>query len=315
MGIAIKKMGIYRALNSSAIQFNSAVFRCVVGVLANVPPSTVAIITTIEFCLNFILEIPTGRIADRYGRVPCAIIGHIAVILGLSCGYTALILGGRGSIPELLFILHGVLIGITTPLVSGSLGAFYQDAVTREEELGLHEDAQYSFTLSGAFGKYFTTIAIIVAFIFVYILHQFEMSHHAFIPGIILWGGALYRLALDYRGLGDRYSLPSSMSHIVKLFKNRRVLTAMLHHASAYLFVAIIAGYLIISIGREFEGRISEFQSWLLMFLFFFFFPGNHRDCQRPFTSQYYKKIVHKNLYINILPICPGFKCSFPCTY
>ena len=69
----LRRMGLYRALNASAVQFNSIVFRVVVGFLAGVPGEIVALIPAIEFFLNFLLEIPSGYLADRYGRIPFAI--------------------------------------------------------------------------------------------------------------------------------------------------------------------------------------------------------------------------------------------------
>ena len=269
MSAAIKQMGLYGALSISAIQFNSVVFRCVVGVLANVPPATVALVTAIEFSLNFILEIPTGRLADKYGRIPCALVGLLTVILGLACGYTGLLLGGKGTLPELLYICHGIFIGFTAPLVSGSVDAFYQDAIKREEEQGLHQDSRHSFTLSKSVGKYFSSLSIVAAFITIYVLHQFNMAHHSFLIGIGLWGVVWYRLIIDYRSLGDHYSRPSSLSHIRNLFKNKRIIAATFYNTSTFISFAIIAGFFVIGIGREFENIIGEREKWFLMFIFF----------------------------------------------
>ena len=95
MGDVLKSLGIYKAVNASAVQFNSIVFRVVVGFLAGVPAEIIALIPAIEFILNFLLEVPAGYLADKYGRVPFAIIGHITVILGLTCGYVALLLAPK----------------------------------------------------------------------------------------------------------------------------------------------------------------------------------------------------------------------------
>ena len=271
MSEAIRKMGIYNAVMAASVQFNSAVFRAVVGVLANVPPSTVAIITAIEFFLNFILEVPTGYLADKYGRIPSAILGHLSVMVGLSCGYTALIMGGQGTLPELLFILHGVFIGFTKPLISGSVDAFYQDAVTREVDKGLHQNGDNSFTLSKAFGKYFTTIAVVGAFSSIYFLHQYGLAHHAFLFGIVLWGIALLRLLFDYRILGDRYSMPSRLPELITKLNSKKVFYATGYNTSVFAVMVVIAGYFLLSIGREFSAsaRIGDFETWTLMFLFF----------------------------------------------
>ena len=303
MSAAIKRMGIYNALKISSIQFNSAVFRCVIGVLAGVPLTTVATITAIERILNFILEVPTGRFADKYGRIPCAIMGHIAVILGLSCGYIGLIVGGNSDLAEFLFICHGIFIGITSPLISGSVEAFYQDAIQREQDSGLHNDAHRSFTLSKAVGKYFTTIAIIVAFTMLYILNHFEMSHHAFLLGILLWGITLGRLVLDYKNLGDQYSIPSSMLDLVSQFKNKRVIAAIFYNISIHLISAIIGGYFLISIGRELGEELGETQSWILMFLFFLSSQGLGAIIRGYTLPVLIKKVSLKN-YITLAYFC-----------
>ncbi|MCY4644274.1 MAG: MFS transporter [Bacteriovoracales bacterium] len=302
---AIKRLGIYGALHTSSIQFNSAIFRCVVGILANVPPTTVAIITGIEFLLNCILEVPTGRLADRYGRIPCAILGHISVILGLSCGYTALLLGGQGQAAEWLFIAHGFFIGFTRPLISGSVNAFYRDAIEREEKRGEHRDSGHSMTLSKTFGKYFSTISILAAFGLLYLLNGKGMTHHAFLPGIILWAVTLCWLAVDYRRFGDRRFSPSPLFNIAKMFKNGKVLAATFYTISIFAFAVIVGGYLLISIGRELGlglDNLEDERTWILMFLFALSSQGIGSAVAGHILPKLVKKVSTKN-YISLFYI------------
>ena len=159
MNIAIKRLGYFKACHSSAVQFNSIVFRVVVGFLADVPVEIIALVTSIEFFLNFILEIPAGFIADRYGRVKLAILGLLSGIVGLFSSYIALT-NLLGSYSYTLFILQGVFIGFTRPLVSGSIEAFYQDSIkklTSQEDIEKNVE-QKSFTLSDAYGRYLTCL-------------------------------------------------------------------------------------------------------------------------------------------------------------
>ena len=166
MDSILKSLGIYRALHASAVQFNSIVFRVVVGFLAGVPVEIVALIPAIEFTLNFLLEVPAGYLADKYGRIPFAIIGHVTVILGLSCGYIALLGLTNPDATHALFVFHGIFIGFTRPLTSGSVEAFYQDALERiPQENGSKNVIDKSFTLSKKYGKHLTTIAVVMAFL------------------------------------------------------------------------------------------------------------------------------------------------------
>ena len=194
-------------------------------------------------------------------------------------GTLQLLLGGTGDISALLFVLHGIFIGFTKPLVSGSVDAFYQDAVKREEARGEHQDGYHSFTLSSNFGKYFTTIGIVVAFSLIYVLQQLNMAHHTFLFGIVLWGGALMRLVIDYRVLGDQYSEPSSLSDLFSIFNKRKAIVATFHNLSILAVAVVISFYFIMSIGRELDTRFSEQQLYIFNVFILFcpaWFGGNN---------------------------------------
>ena len=75
----IRRLGLFNAFFESGVTYNSIIFRVVVGVMGRIPLEAVAIVTTLEFLLNSVLEVPLGYVADKYGRVKSTIVG-IALI-------------------------------------------------------------------------------------------------------------------------------------------------------------------------------------------------------------------------------------------
>ena len=292
----LERLGTYRALNAATVQFNSVVFRVVVGFLAGIPAHIVATIPAIEFVINFLLEIPTGRLADRFGRIPLAIIGHIAVILGLSCGYVALNIHSVN--PELaytLFILHGVFIGFNKPLTSGSVEAFYQDALHRCEDR--NEDLLYkSMTISKKYGKYLTTVAIVLSFASIFVMKESIGAHHAFVIGIILWALTLLKLYQDYSHLGDVTNEPTKINSILKMIvTSRRSWISIFYSTSAFTLIGLVMGYFIVAIGREETGHLR----WTLIIAFMLSSQGLGWIVKSHILPNLINKISEKN-YLSI---------------
>ncbi len=262
----IKSLGIYYALNASAVQFNSIVFRVVVGFLVGAPLKAVAYITCIEYLLNFILEVPTGRIADKYGRIPMAIIGHVSVILGLSCGYVAAsgFINDENTI-HIFYMLHGVFIGFCRPLISGSIDGFYKDAMKRKGE----SEADLGFSISSKYGRYLTTIYITLAFIVLIVFDQTLGAQHAFVPGILLWVMTTHRLYKDYLSFGDSsIKTETPIKKIFQVFKqNRNILVSTYYNFAQWVIKYLVFGYFLVTFGREFAGQSKSLQ-WMTMIAF-----------------------------------------------
>jgi len=265
----LRRLGVYRALNASAVQFNSIIFRVVVGFLAGIPGEIIALIPTIEFLINFFLEIPTGYLADKYGRIPFAIAGHLTVILGLFCGYIGLLEPFGPQAAYIFFVFHGIFIGFTRPLTSGSVEAFYHDALKRTSSDAASEAiVSKSLTLSKAYGKHLTTIAVTAAFVSLFIFHHTIGAHHAFILGIGLWAAALWKLIDDYKALGDVRRTPNNLMPILKiLLRKKRALNSVVYTLSGFMLLGIVMGYFIVSLGREIPAETSHFK-WLTIFAF-----------------------------------------------
>ncbi|MDB5036773.1 MAG: hypothetical protein JWQ35_301 [Bacteriovoracaceae bacterium] len=267
----IVRLGVFRALYASAVFFNSVLFRLIVGVLAissGVPVDTVALVTLIEFSLNGILEVPFGILADRMGRVPSIALCLGTIMTGLTCVYIALLI--HNDFSRVLFIIHGILIGLAKPFSSGSIEAFYQDALHRacqtEEEKKL---LLTSLTTSQNHGKYYTTIAVLCAFVLAAIFNQMHLLPHTFLFGIILYAGCFVTLLRDYRQIGDieKTLHPSSPFAIIKaLVTDRSARISSIYNLSYWMISVVIAGYLIISLGREYEG--DNFLRWAFMVSF-----------------------------------------------
>lgn len=250
----IKKMGIYSALFNSTIQFNSVVFRVAVGVLSNNFLKAVAVITAIEFSLNWILDIPGGILSDRYGRVRCALVGLSLMTLAI-CSMYVVFFTGNETISNILIILVGVLLGIGKPLLSGSVEAFYQDALIRE--IGGAADnptVRHSFSLSQRYGRFIPTVVTLIAFPLIYLLHKSIGSQHAFVFGIGMYLVVIFVLIRDSRmiGFSNTSSGFSSPSAIIKNYlSNHLMLFSSFLNLIFFAFAACVLGYLLMSIGHH----------------------------------------------------------------
>lgn len=265
------RMGVFRALYASAVQFNSVLFRIIIGVLAvfsGIPAETVAIVTTIEFWLNGILEVPCGYFGDWFGRVPSIVLSLVLIVLGLACAYSALLFNNELS--SYLFIAQGVLIGIGKPLSSGSIEAFYQDALKRRCKTQDDERVlSASLTTSQNYGKYFTTIAVVLAFVVAAVFNKFHLLPQAFLLGMALYVGCIVTLLRDYSALGDiGEDKPSSTKDLFKaMLGNSGARISLGHNLSFWMMTVVMAGYLLIAFGRELSGAPKTIQ-WSFMAAF-----------------------------------------------
>jgi len=270
----VVRLGVFRSLYASAVQFNSVLFRVIVGVLAlsfGVPADTVALVTLIEFSLSGILEVPCGYVADRVGRVPSIILSLLLIMTGLTCVYVALVF--NSEMARTLFIAHGILLGIGKPLNSGSIEAFYQDALKMRCQNDAHEKiAATSLTASQSYGRYFTTVAVIAAFILIWAFGRLQWLPHTFLFGITLYAACIVTLWRDYvqLGDGDKKLHVSSLGNIFKMtFLESSARKAAIYNLSFWMVTATIAGYLPLSLGRE-QGQSTQLMQWSFMAAFVF---------------------------------------------
>jgi hypothetical protein len=273
MNIHLKSLGYYKALAASATQFNSIIFRVVIGFLIGLPGETIALICTLEFALNLILEIPLGYCADRFGKIESAIVGHAFIILALTSGYIGIInFVQTGLSLQVFFILHGVLLGIGKPLMSGSVEAFYQSLIIENSKY--IEEAENSMTISSQYGKAFTLVAVIVAFLAIFTLKLFDLTEHSFIIGILLWMTATRKLIKDYRAFKPSFAEKPQVSiridgFLSSITHRKRFLKYITVHGLAFLALGLIAGYYPVTLGRT-----NNELKWYGIIIFYVFSQG-----------------------------------------
>lgn len=84
-------------------------------------------------------------------------------------------------------------------------------------------------------------------------------------------------LSKDYRQLGDKepYREVSAVGQIIKtFFLKRDAVLATLYNLSFWMMTVVMAGYLVISLGREFSDPDSSTLQWSFMIAFLFGYSG-----------------------------------------
>lgn len=104
---------------------------------------------------KFILEIPTGYIADRFGRKASGLVG----IMGMLVYYAVLLLARS----PLLLIGAFALKGFAVACVSGSIEAIYIDSVSQEQLVRLNVVERFvfyaSYALSACVGGFISSVS------------------------------------------------------------------------------------------------------------------------------------------------------------
>lgn len=140
---------------------------------------------------KFILEIPTGYIADRFGRKASGLVGITGML-----GYYAVLLFVRSP---LLLIGAFALKGFAIACVSGSIEAIYIDSVSQDELVRLNVVERFvfyaSYALSACIGGFISSVgaysiglssdilAMVLTLIVVVCIPETKRSDSARIPG------------------------------------------------------------------------------------------------------------------------------------
>ena len=272
--IALRRLGYYRVLFTGAVQFSSIVFRLVVGLLSGISETSLALESGVEFSLNALLEIPCGWFADRYGRVRCSIIGHVGLAFGLVSMHAAVVF--KDTHPELssiLVVLDGIILGISKPLFSGSVEAFYQNVLENVStgSQSAKELISRSFIASGRYGIFVPTLATLSAFAAIAVLNPIGKAHHALLFGVALYGLLSYQIFKDYLFFKNYYSenvcSNQKNDQLLKTFKiNHTVWISCILQLGYYVMLVPIMGFGLVSLGRTY-GRGSTPWSLLISFM------------------------------------------------
>ncbi len=266
----VRRLGLFNAFYESAVTFNSIGFRVVVGVMGLIPAEAVAIVTTLEFILNGLLEVPMGYVGDRFGRVGSTIVGIFLIMLALACIYAAL-LTDNPQVKVLLIYLDGVLLGFAKPLISGSMHAYYEDAIRHYagSDPTLNEQIVNSFTKSSQFGRFVPLIATVAAVLALYSLASWWSVEHIFIIGIGIYVYVAYRVLVDARFFGYRQEVPQkgAMRTLLPIFLHSRAARfAVFLRVAFYMLGVVIAGYMIVSLLRLVNQSSPYFWPMLISF-------------------------------------------------
>ena len=103
---------------------------------------------------KFILEVPTGYIADRFGRKTSGLVGVVGML-----GYYAALLFARSP---LLLIGAFALKGFAVACVSGSIEAIYIDSVSQDQLVRLNVVERFvfyaSYAISACVGGFISSV-------------------------------------------------------------------------------------------------------------------------------------------------------------
>ena len=270
----IKNLGYYQTFYTAASQFNSIIFRLVVGVLSGINSTALAIDGLAEYTVNASLEIPGGWLSDRIGKARCGLLGLTGLAISQIFVFLAVYLAkSNPSLSGIFIILDGIVLGSSGPLLSGSVEGFYQAhlqkiASSDENLKALVED---SFTHSANFGKYVTPIATLGAFVLSYIYSA--NAKYLLLAGMLLYIFAIVRLLKDYIRFGDPFkSEHPPHTAVLLILKNvcssKKLKTSFFLRTSYFALAAPIAGFGIVSLGRYYQYDQTLF--WKVLFLFYF---------------------------------------------
>lgn len=256
----LRSFGLYRSIFNSAVVFCSIVFRLILGVTSQVSPIAIALVPAIEFSLNAFLEVPGGRLADRYGRVFIALIGLSLIASGLLSAFAAVLFSAQTSLSLGLLVIDGICLGIGRALLSGSIEAFYQHLLQQESDnLGSAKAGllEQSFTASHFYGRYFTSIAILASFAVIVLMQKTIGGHYALLIGAALFTSLIWRVyrdAIRFGGPGSLRRKTAEVSHFrscLQIFIDQPLALLGVVLLTLYYSVHfVMGGFFMVSLGR-----------------------------------------------------------------
>ena len=161
----LRSFGIYRVFFSSVIQYNSICFRVIGGLMYPNLLKSVAFVTALEFFLNSLLEVPFGKLSDKYGRARLAVLGVFLVSLGSLSLYFAFLNHENTELAYYFLTANALLIGIGKPFYSGSVESFYQSVLDCHKKTAEDEKLiSNSLSASSHYGRFVPIIFVLLAF-------------------------------------------------------------------------------------------------------------------------------------------------------
>jgi hypothetical protein len=198
-------------------------------------------------------------------------------------------------------VCAATLVGLGKPFFSGSVEAFYQDAIeSRRVGDGDHIKANTSFILSSGFGKALPAIYIVGSFLIVAVLQVFDLAKIAFLFGAALYLLVVLRLRTDGQNLGDnshsQRQFPS-FGALTKILKSPDVIWSSILKALNWLIVIYIMGHGIIVIANEKQFG-SDAEKMIVYFLFMLSFMGLGWFVRGSLNPYLFKRFNHQKIVL-----------------
>ncbi|HMQ11121.1 MAG TPA: hypothetical protein PKC21_08920 [Oligoflexia bacterium] len=306
----LRRLGYFNAWFGAIVQFNSICFRLIAGILGLLPLESVAIISFFEYTLNCLLEVPLGYFADKFGRVLSVVSGLVLVIVALCCCFIAIELGGHSKLALLFVYLDGILLGVAKPLISGSVQGFYQEFLKKNNED--QNEEHNSFTFSMKYGKYISSLVIILAIILLVLLSKTKYVHYLLIFGGLLYFINIKMILKDYVVFKKLYSedIIELNYKISSFFQIKNVNEALFTNIVLWMIGAPIMSYLIISLGRTYDGINSKY-TWYTIASFMLGMQ-TLGSILNGTLLQVLKNKLDDKYYIILLILIPGILVIFP---
>lgn len=273
---AIRRFGFYRMGFSSTVQFNSIIFRVLLGILFPEYASLISLFTVVEFTLNALLEVPFGVFADRHGRVKMSILGIVCFSLSVTANFGA-VMSDDAFISKAFAVSAAILVGMGKPLFSGSVEAFYHDAILARRA-GPQDDEviNSSFIVSANFGKTLPILYVLFSFTVLFMLWVIDLPKLGFVVGSALYLLSAFRLNKDYRHLGDpslnHKALPNK-SLLMKLIVSRAMIVTGFLKGINWAVVGYVLGHGIVILTNDKLGA-GDFNKIFLYFTLMVGFMG-----------------------------------------
>lgn len=276
MQSAIRQIGLIFSAEAGLTRSVSAVGRVLIGLLAGLPPSALAISSTVSFTTSALLEFPTGLLTDLFGRVRASIIGYLCQSVASLCLLFALVsFPAHPALMWSLLIAEALFDATGNALVSGSLEALFQEVISTEaRKLPAPEARRFEETgllQAEAFGRYMAFAAPLIGLSAALLLQAwFNLAHlilavHA--AGWVVVAAMIYRLAKRFDikdhssfDFSQRAALWRAGLHDFVFGFGRAGLSGIIGALGIFTHAAT-EGYFLVSVLREIESS-KTFPVW-----------------------------------------------------
>ena len=251
------------------------------GYYAGLPAEAYSLEAAICFVLMSILDVPTGMIADLFGRVISLKIGALFQVLSLLCLSGAIIFfrQGHNGLMWILLVIEAISDAVCNTLMSGAREAFYQDVVdTNSESLGPAERKKFRINFLSMSERYSRWISFFSAIGFVTLTVVLEAWNKLGYVSCLVMALVWYVMFLNFERVAKAH-LPVETRHsyldLKQNFRNllketRFFLTSKLKscaelrlgiigNSAAYFISVLFIQYLIISILRDSNFKNSNY--------------------------------------------------------